>query len=346
MDNINQGHNSNNANCGYFWIANSILSTVLGANNRSIQEKAAERNEDFQREMQELKYRAQDEMEREKIAFKRRMLAESRKNRAVESAIAFNNQLKKMQLEAFFENYWPLAPQTSHLLMNKLRENKDTMSDLPLHVVMLHALLNENDYKDIEEELKDMEPYIGDISILKDYCKMKVSGNSVLMNLHYIMGQIPTLVISPKYVEKENMFYFNAAVWEAQATRPLIRPLFSFECDRSLMMKDEDYKKRIKQKILIASTIITGATRDSYALLISGKNPTLPALLENPKYKYLKEALLSEEYKDIRQFLFREYENSKIALDEKKVPNLLEAYHPVDVELMKSELEKCISLIK
>ena len=43
------------ANCGLFWITNSIMSATMGMNNRLLQEKAHERNEAFQLELEQAK---------------------------------------------------------------------------------------------------------------------------------------------------------------------------------------------------------------------------------------------------------------------------------------------------
>ena len=53
------GNQSYAANCGLFWVANSIVSTIMGATNRSIHEEASLRNLDFQRELEDARNIAQ-----------------------------------------------------------------------------------------------------------------------------------------------------------------------------------------------------------------------------------------------------------------------------------------------
>ena len=77
------------ANCGLFWVANSVVSTIMGTTNRSLHEEAAQRNLDFQRELEDARNIAQDEVEAEKIAFKRRVMKLSRQYRQAESAEMF-----------------------------------------------------------------------------------------------------------------------------------------------------------------------------------------------------------------------------------------------------------------
>ena len=55
---------------GMFWVANSISSTLLGWNNRRLQDKAHERNQEFQLEMERTRHITDDECMQENIAFK------------------------------------------------------------------------------------------------------------------------------------------------------------------------------------------------------------------------------------------------------------------------------------
>ena len=97
------------ANCGLFWITNSIMSATMGMNNRLLQEKAHERNEAFQLELEQAKALTQIQLEAEKIAYKRRLMKLSRQYRLKESVDSFDQQLKSVELQSFINNrYWPL----------------------------------------------------------------------------------------------------------------------------------------------------------------------------------------------------------------------------------------------
>ena len=124
---------------------------------------------------------------------------------------------------------------------------------------------------------------------------------------------------------------FNAAVWEAQAIRPLIRPLFSISYEPLIAERDEEYFKQAIEKIETALTVIVGATRDSYMLLTQGKSPMLNSLLDDKKKAIL------EHDKALKAFVKQEYDNIVNALDTKYSPKLLEAYSIEDVESMKSQ---------
>lgn len=335
------------ANCGLFWVSNSIVSTIMQAKNRELQEKAAQRNLDFQRELEDARNITQDEIEAEKIAFKRRVMKLSRQYRQDESAKMFDQQLKTIELQSFIEKYWPLAPALPNIILNEIEQSKHSSRPLPLNVVLLHAPLlapklapmtikahskDSETYKELERKLEINLRILGDVKLRKDSCINTdfVGGNANMMNIHFLMGGLPTLVISPKY-NNEGKMIFNAAVWEAQAVRPLIRPLFSISYEPLIAERDDEYFKQAIEKIETALTVIVGATRDSYMLLTQGKTPMLNTLLDEKK------KAIVEKDKILKVFVKQEFDNIVNALDTKYSPKLLEAYPKEDVEYMKKQ---------
>lgn len=336
---------SDSSNCGLFWVANSIVSTVMGATNRNIHEEAAQHNLDFQRELEDARNIVQDELEAEKVAFKRRVMKLSRQYRQAESVQMFNQQLGTIELQSFIEKYWPLAAALPNIILNEIEQSRFSSEPLPLNVILLHAPLlppnvapmairaNTKDletYRELERKLEINLRMLGDVKLRRDSCVNTdfAGGNANMMNIHFLMGGLPTLVISPKYNNKGKMI-FNAAVWEAQAIRPLIRPLFSISYEPLIAERDEKYFKQAIEKIETALTIIVGATRDSYMLLTQGKSPLLDKLLDEKK------KVLIDSDKGLKAFVKYEYENIVNALDEKHSPKLLEAYSKEDIEHMK-----------
>lgn len=338
------------ANCGLFWIANSVMSAVMGASNRSIQEKAAQRNEDFQRELEDARNLTQDEMEAEKIAFKRRMMKVSRQYRQAESVQLFDQQLKGIELQSYIERYWPLAPQMPNIILSEIEQSRHASAALPLNVVLLHAPLlpprqtlagevaNGKDievYKELEQQLAADLALLGDIKLRRDCCTKAdfVGGNANLMNIHFLMGGLPTLVISPKY-DKQGLMTFHAAVWEAQAPRLLIRPLFSISYEPLIAERETDYFTEAIEKIKVALITIIGSARDSYMLLTQGKAPMLDRLLDNRMRRIIQmDEVMS-------RFVHAEYANIVQGLDVKKTPKLLEAYSEADVDYMKQQAQR------
>ena len=120
------------------------------------------------------------------------------------------------------------------------------------------------------------------------------------------MGNIPTAVISPYFWG--NKVHFTAALWDAQSeSKPMIRPLFSIDCDFS-QLKSVEGRKAFQQKLTMISAVISGCARDSYALLVHGLKPTFPKLLQEDKS--LREMLQAKENKAVLDFVLKEYQGT------------------------------------
>ena len=132
-------HNINFPGYGMFWVANSISSTILGWNNRRVQEKAHERSIEFQREMERARTLTEDKKLQEEIAFKRRMVAVARQYRQEESAASFCTQMKVIELQTYLQHCWPLDPQLPYVFLQETEQNKG--GNLPLNVVLLRTPL-------------------------------------------------------------------------------------------------------------------------------------------------------------------------------------------------------------
>ena len=326
---------------GFFWVANSMLATMMGQNSRVLQTEAAQKNQEFQLELEEARNVAQDELEAEKIAFKRRMMKLSRLYRQKESYRSFEQQLQSIEIQSYIERYWPLAKALPHILLSEIEKNKDSDNPLPLNVLLLHApllptkrkLANPKDlnyYRQMEMQIENSLKSISDVKLWRDGCVSTdlVGGNANMMNIHFWMGSIPTLVISPKYYEGK--LKFNAALWEAQASRPLMRPLFSISYEPLQAEQDENYFRESIEKIRTALTLIIGATRDSYALLTLGKKPVLNHLLSEEQKQII------ERDEAMTEFIKGEYQNIIEALDIDRTPKLLGTYAEMDVQYMRT----------
>ncbi|MBP3471472.1 MAG: hypothetical protein J6K41_04460 [Paraprevotella sp.] len=334
---------------GMFWVANSISSTLMGWNNRRLQEKAHERTQEFQLEMERARNLTEDRKMQEEIAFKRRMMAVSRQYRQEESAVAFNTQMKAVELQSYLQHCWPLDPQLPYVLLQET-EKGNAVTNSRLNVVLMRtpllpqkkyggvneldmALYNNMEYSIMQEDV----PFIGDLKYRKDACvKADVKGgNASIMNIHFLMSQLPTLVVVPQYDgDKMN---FKGAVWEPQAARPFIRTLFGIKFSPEDALASNDYRQEVIEIIHASISIITGAVRDSYMLLTQGKAPTLPVWLNDNKHQDMKMIVKSED--GIQRFMQQERENILEALDESKTPRLLEVFSKEDIRDIKEQVK-------
>lgn len=328
-----------------FWVANSISATALGWNNRRLQEKAHERNEEFQREMQRAREISDDKRIQEEIAFKRRMVALSRQYRREESAEAFNAQLKLVELQHYLRHCWPLDPQLPYVFLNRI--SSSTIEPGVLNVILLHSPLlpqkkyggaNDDDlaiYRNIEYRISNEDiPAIKNVKFWKDAAYKDdrgtvdiKAGNARLMNIHFLLSQLPTLVISPSY--SEGKMRFTGAVWEPQASRPLIKPLFEYDYDPVLASSDKKYLDSMIDIFHCAVSITIGVVRDSYMLMTCGERQTLGTWLNDNKHDHMRQILEREPM--IKQFI----ENDKMALlesmDPEQNPKLLEVFTPEEL---------------
>lgn len=345
-----QQHSNYMANCGLFWITNSIMSATMGMNNRQLQEEAHKRNEAFQSELEQAKTLTQVQLEAEKIAYKRRLMKLSRQYRLKECVDSFDQQLRSVELQSFISNrYWPLHQSLPYTLITYIQQSMAKGGQMPLNIILLHAPLlptrlalagefaNKEDkllYAEIEETIATEDiPLIEDVKFRRDSCDSTdfVGGNTNMMNIHFLMSPIPTLVISPHY--HEGKMYFNSAVWEAQAARPLIRPLFSIDYELYIE-KDDDMRQHVVDVFRTAITSIIGTTRDSFMLMTQGKSPTFPKLLQtNEKFRMM---LHAED--GLHQFVRKEYQNMLGALDASQTPHLLDFFDEVDISNLRKKI--------
>lgn len=331
---------------GMFWVANSISSTLLGWNNRRLQAQAHEKNQEFQLELERARHITDDERMQEEIAFKRRLVALSREQRQEVAKTSFISKLKLKELTYYLKYYWPLDPLLPEIVLQEIQSDK-VASNPQLNVILMHApllplrpygtdanVLDAGIYKDLEYSIKDEDiPVIGNVKYRMDACHKPdlTGGNVSIMNIHFLMSQMPTLVIAPQY--REGKMYLSGAVWEPQAARPFIRPLIDFDFNPVKAEQDESYRQQMIDLLHASTSVIIGAVRDSYMLLTQGRTPTLPILLSDSRHAEMKRLVMSNSL--LKAFIKQENDNILAALDEEKMPHLLEAFEKTDLEATK-----------
>lgn len=332
---------------GLFWVVNSINATVMGADNRALQKQIADDNEAFQIELEKARNYAQDEAEAEKIAYRRRMIVLSRQWREELSANSLSKQLQAIQVQSLVAN-WPLKllPDT---ILSEIKCQSENGLSKKLNVILLHAplLSGKNGgttireayilkdeallYQDLEYRIQTYDaPLIGDIDFRKDACSEIRGGNSDIMNIHFLMSSLPTLVISPRY--HDGKISFIAAAWEAQATRPLIRSLFDMDYNPKMALANEGYRSELTELYHYAISAITGIVRDNYAVLTLGKEPTLASLVSAPGNERMRQFITQEP--QIARFIKQEHENTLAALKQNNTPKLWDVYDAKDIKHM------------
>lgn len=333
-----------NASCGAFWIANTITATFLGEKNRNLQQKIAEENQAFQLQLEQMKNESQEQLEQEKIAFRRKMQNLTRQWMREERNSSLSNMEQSIQLGTYIQSFpLDLHPAT---ILNEISNNATSRPN-QLEVILLHTpllagakgqmasreayiLQQENQlYEQLEFDIKTQDSScIGNINFRKDACKKFRTSNADIMNIHYLMGSIPTLIVRPKY--QDGKILFTAAMWDEQATRPLIKPLFSISYNPVLAQKGEEYSKEVIEKLHFIISIIIGVVRDQYAVITWGKAPTLHTMLSNNED--MKNFVMQNP--TISNFILQENYNTIAALDETQNPDILKVYEKAELRNM------------
>lgn len=299
-----------------YMLISSTLQTIFGFDKRSEQEKQADLAKQHKIELRKAKEEFQDEMEAQKIADMRAKMAVARKYRSEERFQRTVLKHKTKELEAFFMKYLPIKEKCIPTLLDEAEHYKKLgyNSSCPLNVILLHTRQNELDYNEICDMMDHAAPTLGNV-VYQRWCNKDVARNAGILNLHAIMGNIPTVVISPYF--RGGAIHFNASMWEAQSeTKPMIRPLFSIQCPQEYLAKGQKFtltgRKAIQESITLVSIIVSGCARDSYMLMTQGLSPTLPMYLkENPD---VLNALQKPEYREVFAFMLNEYTAAKSLL--------------------------------
>lgn len=335
---------------GMFWVANSISSTLLGWNNRRLQDKAHERNQEFQLEMERARRITDDERMQEDIAFKRRLVALAREQRQEVSRQSFNAQMQAIELKHYLQYCWPLDPLLPQTILQEIRSGADAANPR-LNVILMHApllplraygsyanVLDAGIYNDLEYAIKRNDvPLIGHVDYRKDACQKPdlTGGNASIMNIHFLMSQMPTLVVAPQY--RNGKMYLSGAVWEPQASRPLIRPLLNFDFNPVEAEKSIEYRQQMIDLLHASTSVIIGTVRDSYMVLTQGGTPMLPHLLNDENHAEMKRLVTGNA--SLKAFIKQENDNILAALDEEKMPQLLEVFDKKDIEAIKEQVK-------
>lgn len=298
-----------------YMVISSALQFVFGKERRDEQERSNLKNQEFQEWMTKQKNDFEDELNELKIQWMQEKLQFQKTARAEQKYASKELGYKTEEVKLFFQKYLPIESKCLPILNNIAKQyRKDGYTPMcPLNVILLHSLQDKIDYNVINNNIEQSQKSIGNF-VVQRWCRKDVAHNSAILNLHAVMENIPTLVISPfHYGDK---LHFNVAMWEAQAdTKPLVRPAFSVDCNLDIL-KTSEGKAEIQKKIGFISTVLSGCARDSYMLFSFGMEPAFPSFLKNEENHELLEYLKKDECEEIRQFILREYASaSKLLLD-------------------------------
>lgn len=308
-----------------YMLISSTIQCVFGFDKRSQLDKQTDIAQQHQLELRKAKEEFQDELEAQKVADMRAKMAVARRYRAEERFEQTVLQHRTEELKTFFVRCLPIKQLVVPILLEIARDYKALGYDssCPLNVVLFHTKQNALSYDDIFNELDKTCDQLGNIKYRR-WCDKDIAHNSAILNLHAIMSNIPTLVISPYF--QGGSIHYTASMWEAQSdSKPMIRPLFSMPCPIEYILPNQKFteegSKAIQKQITLITTIVSGCARDSYMLMTQGIIPTLPSFLrENP---HILEDLLKKENKQLCSFMLDEYKTMCELLSTTECPSQL-----------------------
>jgi len=327
---------------GSYMLVNAVAQTLMGYKRRYDQDKAADASECFQEELANAKREFQSELEAMKVADMRRKMQVAREYRLVEKFES--SKLKELmgELKTLLDREFPLKDESIPIIIDAIEEYRKLGYgvQVPLNVILLHTLEKAGiDYDEVVTSLDTYGDKLGNIKYRR-WCDKDVARNAALFNLHAILGNIPTVVISPYFWG--NKVHFTAAMWDAQCeSEPMIRPLFSIDCN-FVQLKTAEGRENFQKKLIMVSTVISGCARDSYALLAHGLTPTFPKLLQADKE--LREQLLEKENKTVLDFVIMEYQGTTQSLA--KLESASRAFTDDDRRILMTQAENALKVIE
>ena len=295
-----------------YMMISSTLQTIFGFANRDDAKRRSDVSERNSLELTKAREKFQDELEAQKVADIRAKMAVARKYRAEENFDRNILRHKTTELKTFFMNCLPFSETAIPVLMDAANEyNKNNYdSRCPLNVILLHTKHTMLDYSGIYNELDEVAGKLGNI-VFRRWCDGDAVHNASILNIHAIMGNIPTLVVSPCF--HDTQLYFTISMWEAQTeAKPMIRPLFAYDCSEYIGPRQtltDEGKKAVRKKLIFVTTMVSGCARDSYMLITQGVTPTFPLFLKNNKD--IAELLRKPDNKDVCSFVLDEYRAMK-----------------------------------
>lgn len=326
-----------------YMLISSTLQAVFGFDKRSEQKKQADIAEQHQLELIKAREEFQEEIEAQRMADMRAKMAVARKYRCEERFEQTVLQHRTDELREFFMKYLPIKKKCISVIIDEAEKYRALgyNASCPLNVVLLHTRQNELNYNEICDKMDDVARELGNV-VYQRWCDKDVAHNSGILNLHAIMGNIPTVVISPYY--QGGAIHYNASMWEAQSeTKPMIRPLFSLSCSSAYLGIGQKFtiegRKAIQEQIALVSTIVSGCARDSYMLITQGLSPTLPNYLKNNPD--VVKMLGKTENKELIAFMLNEYKAAKTLLSGRDSVSKLLTKEEMNVLASKAESAEC-----
>lgn len=296
--------------CSLFFITSSVLSIISGKKNRNLSLENAEKDEDFQRELNKQKERYEDFKEAKDRAFKLWLKQKQRKWVAEETARRVENEFAKVELNMFFED-WPL--QLNIATINGRR--KTVQNKVPLNIIVAkHTTGGKDPLSVLYSKIVDqVQTYLREMNLscvdensskvcvyrFKNDDELKVVGGPALANIYAMMSAFPSIVIQPKLDARNKKVAISLACWNQDSLFPFQRKIMELDYDTSMIDFSNDYLESKKRELICAYATIAIVLNDTYSLIENESDLLFP--------EFVKKYGIAEQYPRLIEFARKEY---------------------------------------
>lgn len=243
-----------------------------------------------------------------------------------------------MELAFFFERYWPMDRRLQNIIHD---ESRNPNRNLTLNVVLsrFRLLPLSGDSEEKEREKFEWLEYcvgeldaksMGGVKLWRGACPIGTSwnGNADIMNAHFLMSQLPTMIIIP--IAIGGKIWLRAAIWDALTPAPIVRDLMAFDYDACKADASSTYLDDLFIVLRSAISVAIGLCRDFYKVLCLKSEPTLAKWLGDGNHE--EERLVVLDYPEIHNFILAETNNLLDSFNQKFVAEVDQVYSSVDRE--------------
>lgn len=248
--------------CSPFFFTSAIQSTLFGEMGRHSQKELIESNLEFREHLQNIRNQYSKERLEDQLLFRRESYELGRQY-LIQQTIAQNESRKKqIEFKDFIYNYWPLD-RTPFSVLEETKDYLERKSIIPMTVLVAKTEITNNSrdtskYGNFCEDLISELRMLPNITIEKTpWSRPSQSHISEAMNINYIMGGIPTLIIFP-YQDGDTVG-IETASWSFG------RGLQSMNHSKLFQINNVD-KVDVAQIAISAIKATIGMTRDAYML--------------------------------------------------------------------------------
>lgn len=264
--------------CSPFFFTSAIQSTLFGELGRHNQEEMMLSNLEFREHLQDIRNQYSKERLEDQLLFRRESYELGRQYLIEQTLAQYESRKKMADFADFIDNYWPLASTPFAVLENR-KDYLERKSIIPLNVLIAKteatsSLRDTSLYGTFCENLiSELQNKLPGITIEKSpWCKSSQSRISEAMNINYIMGGIPTLIIFP--YQDGNTLGIETASWSFG------RGLQSMNHTKLLQIENVDSNDSTELALSAVKATI-GMTRDAYMLAEYHAPAVYPQLVDD-----------------------------------------------------------------